>query len=167
MAIAVKAPGVVFDNKGSWDEAESPCTFHSQMEVLPFSKDNSGGCQKDSILCRQVKLNVKTAGSHRYTLTIMGKNLYFLVNPSDEEKRVIEKLLDYLVRTQFKELYLPDVRNDDELSKEEKGTLDIWFHPDYDLIRLGNITFRRYGVRWNYEIHSIESTLLICVRKVK
>ena len=91
----------------------------------------------------------------------MNKNLYFLLNPNDEEKRFIEKLLNYLVRTQFKELCLPDVRKDAELSEEEKGVLEIWFHPDYDLIRLGNITFRRYGIRWNYEIHSIESPLLM------
>lgn len=91
----------------------------------------------------------------------MSNNILILLDPSNEEKRTIEGLTGYLIRNGFKELYLPDIRKDMELSDNDKVLFETWFNSDQDHVILGHLIFMRRGNRWYYEIHSVESPLIM------
>ncbi len=91
----------------------------------------------------------------------MSESILAILNPTEDQQRAIEELLDYLIRNQFMELFLPDVQNDKKLSDKGKQELEWLFQIDHDHVVLGNMTFRRRGMRWNYEIHSVGSLLIM------
>lgn len=91
----------------------------------------------------------------------MGENIFVIIEPTEEQQRIIEDLIDYLVRSRFKELYLPEALSDPMLSTETKKTLETWFQMRHSLVLLDHLTFHRCGTQWAYEIHSVESPLVM------
>ena len=84
-----------------------------------------------------------------------------ILQPTEDQQKIIEQLLDYLIRSRFKELFMPDIRCDRDIPNEAKQALETWFDLTHDRVLIGNTTFRRRGMKWYYEIHSVESPLLM------
>lgn len=91
----------------------------------------------------------------------MTESVLLILSPNEEQEKIIEQLLGYLIRSGFKEFFMPDVRFDKKISDNAKQVLETWFQLTHDHIVLGHIIFRRRGMRWSYEIHSVESPLLM------